>query len=270
MAKVEASFLDIHYLDRLSYGNSPIHRLDPRVKLATSFFFIILVVSFNKYEIVGLVPFFAYPLFLIILGDLPVMPLIRKVLLAAPFAFFIGIFNPLFDRANLVHIGNVGISGGWISFGSVMLRFLLTVSAALILIATTGFSSICIAAGKMGVPKAFVTQLLFLYRYIFVLIDEAARMSRARSLRSFGRKGLGLRVYANLIGQLLMRTLDRAQRIHLAMCCRAFDGEIRTVRFIAIGRRDVVFLVGWAIFLPAMRFFNIPQWIGRLAMELMG
>jgi cobalt/nickel transport system permease protein len=105
-----------------------------------------------------------------------------------------------------------------------MIRFTLTVSGALVLIASTGFNSVCMAVEKMGAPRSFAVQLLFLYRYIFVLADEASRMVRARALRTFGRGGTGMRVFTSMIGQLLLRTLDRAQRIHLAMRCRGFDG----------------------------------------------
>ena len=56
---------------------------------------------------------------------------------------------------------------------------------ALILIAVTGFNAVCLALDKLGTPRVFVVQLVFLYRYMFVLVDEAARMVRARSLRTF-------------------------------------------------------------------------------------
>jgi cobalt/nickel transport system permease protein len=230
MEKTGSSLLDVTYLDTLSYQDTPVHRLDPRVKVLTTLLFIVCVVSFNKYELSALLPFVIYPVVLVALGNLPLGYLVKKVLLAAPFALLIGIFNPLLDRAVLIHLGSVEISGGWVSFASIMLRFVLTVSAALILVASTGFNAVCVALEKLGAPSAFTVQLLFLYRYIFVLADEAWRMVRARSLRSFGGRGMELKVSSLMIGQLLLRTLDRAQRIHLAMRCRGFDGEIRTVR----------------------------------------
>ncbi|MBF0531357.1 MAG: cobalt ECF transporter T component CbiQ, partial [Deltaproteobacteria bacterium] len=148
MANNETSLWDISYLDTLSYRNTCIHRLDPRVKLLTTLFFIIAVISFDKYEISRLILFAVYPMVLVILGNLPVAYLGKKILLATPFAIFIGIFNPLLDRTIMVHLGSFDISGGWISFASIMLRFILTVGAALILIAGTGFNSVCLALEK--------------------------------------------------------------------------------------------------------------------------
>lgn len=262
MSKIASSFLDISYLDSLSSRKSPIHRLDPRAKVVATAFFIVCVVSFGKYEITGLIPFFLYPIVLIALGDLPLVYLLKKILLAAPFAVFIGMFNPIIDRTVLMHIGPVGISGGWVSFASIMLRFVLTVGAVLALIASTGFASICMSLEKMGAPNSFAVQLLFLYRYIFVLIDEASRMVRARSLRAFKGKGRGFKVFTSMIGQLLLRALDRAQRIHLAMRCRGFDGEIRIFRKLTFGGRDGAFVLGWSAMFVLMRLVDIPQWMG--------
>jgi len=136
-------------------------------------------------------------------------------------------------------------------------------------VASTGFNSVCLALEKMGVPSVLAVQLLFLYRYISVLMDEAVRLTRARSLRSFGGKGLGLKVFSYMIGQLLLRTLDRAQRIHLAMQCRGFDGEIRMARRLSIRWRDLAFLAGCSAFFIIARLYDIPQWMGQLVTEFL-
>jgi cobalt/nickel transport system permease protein len=264
MPSIESTFFDIGTMDTISRQDTFIHRMDPRIKVLTTLVFIVCVVSFGKHDISALVPFLVYPLFLVVLGELPVVYLLRKVMIAAPFAILIGIFNPLLDQEVLLQVGRFGISGGWISFFSILLRFTMTVGAALILIATTGYHAVCMALEKMGVPQVFVVQLLFLYRYLFVLVDEASRMVRARSLRSFGAKGLGLRVFGSMAGHLLLRTMDRAQRIHLAMLCRGFDGTIRPFHPLRVRGWEVLFLLGWSTFFVFMRFYNVPRFIGRL------
>ncbi len=264
MATIESALLNLGYLETLSHQQTPLNRLDPRTKLLTTLVFIVAVVSFGKYEVTGLLPFAIYPVALIAVGNLPPGYLVRKILLAAPFAFFIGIFNPLLDRAVLVHLGPVGLSGGWVSFASILIRFVLTVAAALVLIAGTGLNALGLALEKLGAPNGFVVQLLFLYRYIFVLTDEALRLMRARALRSFQGRGLGFKVFSHMIGQLLLRTLARAQRIHLAMRSRGFDGRIRLVRPLRLHLRDVVFFVGWSTLFLLMRWYNLPHQLGHL------
>ncbi len=255
---------DIGYMDTLSAGDSSLHQLDPRAKLITTLVFIIMVVSFNKYEISSLTVFFIYPMALISVGGLPAGYFLKKVLLVSPFAVFIGIFNPLIDREVLVHIGTIGISGGWISFISIIMRFVLTVSAALILVALTGFNSVCESLLKFGAPKIFVLQLLFFNRYISVLTDETERTARARSLRSFNSRYMSLNIFASMISHLLLRTLDKAERIYRAMCCRGFDGRIRIIRKMKTGYREIVFVSGWVLLFVLLRYYNLPLKLGGL------
>jgi cobalt/nickel transport system permease protein len=269
MAKIDTHFFDFGYLDKLSYQQSPIHQLDPRAKLVTTLVFITTVVSFGKYEISALLPYLLFPVVMCALGDIPPGYLLKKILLVSPFALLIGIFNPLMDRAILINLGGWDITGGWVSFLSILLRFLLTVGAALILIAVTGFNAVCMGLEKLGTPRVFVVQLMFLYRYIFVLVDEASRMIRARSLRSFGRNGAGLRIFGNLVGHLLLRTMDRAQRVHLAMRCRGFDGKIYILKPLKIGPKEIFFVLGWSALFVSMRLYNLPQVVGAMVTELL-
>jgi cobalt/nickel transport system permease protein len=269
--KIDRAFYDIGHLDHLATADSPLHRLDPRAKLLTTGVFVVSVVSCDKYEITGLLPFFLYPAVLIGWGNLPLGFLLRKLLLVSPFVLFIGIFNPWLDRTVLLQIGPLGITGGWVSFLSLLLRFTLTVGAALLLIASTGFTAICMGLEKLGSPRIFTVQLLLLYRYLFILIGEAIRMIRAHALRSFHRKGrITFRVFQQMLGNLLLRTLDRAQRIHMAMLSRAFTGEIRIARQFRFGYKEMAFLTGFSGLFLCLRFTDIIDLLGRLVMEMGG
>jgi len=268
MAKIESAFFDIATLDTLAGRDTAVHRLDPRAKLVTTLVFVVTVASFDKYEISALLPFFLFPVAMIALADLPAGYLLKKLLLVSPFALFIGVLNPFLDRQTLVELGPLAISGGWVSFGSILLRFTLTVGAALILIATTSFPGVCMALEKLGTPRVFAVQLLLLYRNLFVLVDEGSRMVRARALRSFHGRGREMAVFGQMIGQLLLRTLERARRIHLAMLCRGFDGEIRLPRPLKIGRAEVLFTLGWSAAFILLRLYNLPRLVGGLLTEL--
>ena len=261
--KIANSSLDIRYIDTLSYGESALHRIDPRAKLITTLLFIVAVLSFNKYSVSALIPFIVYPVALASSSGLPMRYIIKRVIIVSPFALLVGIFNPLIDRGALFYIGSVGVSGGWVSFASIMLRFALTVSAALVLIMSTGFNAVSEALASFGVPRPFIVQLVFFYRYIFTLTEEGERMVRARSLRAFGSR-LDIKTFASLAGNLLLRTLDRAERIYRAMCSRGFDGHIRYLREMTIGSREVIFVIGWTLIFTLFRFCNISLLVGNL------
>ena len=264
MNKLESRWSDLRHLDDLANQNTVIHRLNPLAKLLTTLVYLLAVTSFSRYEVTALLPFALYPAVLLSLSDLPLGLIAKRLIWVLPFIVFIGIFNPLFDSVPLVQLGTISVSGGWLSFASILLRSLLAVTSAVLLLATTGMEGICSALFRLKVPRVFVVQLLFMYRYLYVLLDELARTLRANSFRSFQGDGLGFKVWGSLLGQLLLRTVDRAQRIYYAMLCRGFTGEIQLIRHTSFKAGDIFYVVIWSVFFLAARFINIPQWLGTL------
>lgn len=264
----DEKYFDLGRLDRLSYQETCVHRLDPRAKVIATMLFLITVISFPKYEVVALAPFFLFPVLLMTIGKIPIRFIVKKGIVVSPFAIFIGVFNPLLDTGTAVVISGIPISAGWLSFLSILLKFALSISAALLLIATTSFPGVCHALRRLGFPSLFVSQLLFLYRYLFVLMEEAMRMTRARDMRSFGMRGTGVKVFVRLIGTLFLRTVDRAERIYDAMLSRGFLGDIPSLKQFRLAATDLAFVTATIGFLLIFRHFPITEGIGRLAQEL--
>lgn len=262
-----ASWIEIGRMDELARLDTPVHRLDARAKIITSIAFIVAVMSFPRYEISALTPFFLYPPVLIFLGRIPPDCIMRKILMAAPFALAIGIFNPFFDRAPAIVIDSFVISGGWLSFVSIILRFLLTVGAALALVACTGMYRLAGGLERICLPRIFVVQLLFLYRYLFVVADEVSRMMRGLELRTCGPARLSYHVYGSLVGHLLLRSMARAERIYCAMVARGFSGEIKVMRQTSFQPADWLFLLGWVAFFVAARRWDLAAGLGGLVMR---
>lgn len=264
MFSINAAIIDLKRLELMADGASPVHALDARVKVLVTSVFIVSVVSYGRYELARLFPFFIFPAVLIALANLPPLYLVRKVALITPFVLLAGIFNPVFDRTVVTHIGQMGIWGGWISLASLFIRSLLTIGAAFILVATTGFTAVCQALESLGIPQLFTMQLLFLHRYIFVLADETGRAARARELRSCGKKGLGIVSFGSLAGHLLLRTWQRAERVHTAMLSRGFTGRFYVYRHSRFGLSELCYLLGWSSLFIALRTFDISGSIGKL------
>lgn len=259
---------DLKQLDLLAEGDSAVHRLDPRAKVLATLIFVVSIISFGKYELTALLPFFIFPVAMVTLAKLPPRYIARIIALICPFIIVIGFFNPVFDRETLLHIGAIGISGGWISFASILVRSALTVGAAFILVGTTGFTAVCQALDNLGMPRVFAVQMLFLYRYIFVLNEEGNRAARARELRSCGKRGLGVRSFSSLAGHLLLRTWQRAERIHMAMLARGFVGEFHPRRQTVFGMAELRFVLGWGSLFIVLRIQNITLSLGSLIMGL--
>lgn len=270
MSRLAAALQDLRALDTLAARDTPLARRDPRAKLGVTLLFIVTLVSFDRYRIAALLPLALYPAMLAAEGQVPARTLWRTLWLAAPFALLVGLGNPYFDRAPMLTLGGLELSAGWVSFGSILLRVALSVSAAVVLIGGTGMPALCAALASLGAPRVFTTQLLFMHRYLFVLADEALRLNRAYTLRAAPGRRMPLALYASLLGQLLLRAFDRAQRVHQAMRARGFDGELRLAGTCRWQRADTAFMVLWGASFLLVRRIDLPQAIGTLLADALG
>ncbi len=248
---------EIGRTDDLARRNTPVHRLDPRAMAVATGVFAVLVVSFPPTAVTALLPLAAFPVALATAAAIPADFLLRRLLLAAPFAVMVGLANPLFQRQVVLEVGGIGITDGWLSFASILVRFILTVTAALVLVATTGIHRLCGGLERLGVPRVLTVQILLLYRYLFVIADEGLLMARAVGLRSGKRRALTFRVYVTLLGSLLIRSVERAQRVHQAMTARGFDGSVRSLRRERWRWHDTAFLAGSLAFFAAARVLDL-------------
>jgi len=249
-------------LDRLASMDSAIHRLDPRAKVLVTLFYILLVASFGRYEVSGLLPFALFPVIQGTLGEVPWGLVGKRVLMVLPFALVLGILNPFLDHSTVL-IGSWSLSAGWLSFVSILLRFALCVGASVILIATTSMDGVCMALERLGLPRVFTIQIALLYRYVFVLLEETLRITRAREMRANGRP-LVLAEYGSLAGSLFLRTWERARRVHIAMLSRGFEGEFHGARPPVFRLKDGVYLLGWGAVLILLRLVNLPHLLESL------
>lgn len=259
----DEQYYNIGFLDQLSYKDTFVHRLDPRAKLIATLLFLFTVISFSKYEITALLPFFLYPMILMTVGEIPFKFIFKKIIWVSPFAIFIGIFNPLLDSSKISLFHGLMISAGWLSFFSILIKFTLTISAALLLIATTSFPGVCHGLRQLGLPSLFVSQLSFLYRYIFVLMEETMRIVRARNMRSYGERGRDMKTFVRIVGTLFIRTVERAERVYFAMLSRGFQGDMPSLKRFHIKTGDLIFTASVILFLVLFRFYPATEIIGR-------
>ena len=120
-----------------------------------------------------------------------------------------------------------------------MLKSWLSVQAAIVLAASTPFPELLQAMRAIGAPRLLVAMFGLMWRYLFVLVDEALRLMRARSARSGRLEGSTARtggsiawrarVTGGMAGNLLVRAFERSERIYAAMLARGYDGETRSL-----------------------------------------
>jgi|WetSurMetagenome_2_1015567.scaffolds.fasta_scaffold260526_2 cobalt/nickel transport system permease protein len=198
------------FLDRYSRLDSPIHRLPTIVKLMGTLVVIAATVSVSFYHVWFFVVVAGILLILAALTSIPWKFIFGRLILLEPFALGIAVM------ALLQHDGGM-------LFLSIVVKSTLCLFMVIMLSNTTPFSSLLQTLRRIHVPGLLITILALLYRYLFVLIDEAERLNRARASRTFTTSRRSRwRILASLIGQLFVRSTERAERIYAAMTARGW------------------------------------------------
>ena len=138
------------------------------------------------------------------------------------------------------------------------------VFASYVLIATTTVEQICYALRKIHMPQILVTVLLLIYRYLVLMLKEADRITQAYTLRAPGEKGIKKSAWGSLAGQMLLRSMDRAQRVYESMTLRGFRGEFfLRGSFIPLWQ-SVLYGIIWVVMLAAFRIVPVFEVVGRI------
>jgi len=197
---------------------------------------VVLTLPHEFFKFIG----YAVLIFLVVfMSRVPVVYILKRSMVVFPFVFLVVIFVP-FYKADVFQ-GMYKYSK-FIIVWNVLIKSWLAVLAMTILTATTKFSILLKGFEKLKIPKILIMCLSFMYRYIFVLVDEVQRFERARSSRYFGGKlKRQIKVIANIIGLLFIRTYERAERVYQNMISRGFDGKTRTINNLNFSVFDVFF-----------------------------
>ena len=226
--------------------------LHPLGKLLISIMYIFLVTSVGKYDWVTLILMSVYVIFTFIIGELSVKEGIYRMRLILPLVMFVGVFNPFFDKSS-VPVAGFAVRGGIVSMVTLVIKGLYTVFAVYALVATTSIDDICYALRSIKVPKIIVIVIMLIYRYIDVMAGEANRIYTAYRLRAPGQKGIEYRSWGTLVGQWLLRSMDKAQIVYESMLLRGFRGDFIPKKK-GVKKLDVIYPLVWATVLLLIRF----------------
>lgn len=264
MSKIGNAIYEIYYMDTLAARDQWVNRIHPLVKFILTVGYIVTVVSFPKYNVIGLIGMIIYPLAVFILSELSFPDSIRRLRVVLPLVCLVSILNPFLDK-NEVQIAGVWISAGILSMITLILKGIFSVLASYLLIATTSVDKLCYAFRLLHVPKTMVTQFMLTYRYITVLLEEANRMVQAYSLRAPGQKGVHFKVWGSFAGLLLLRSMDRAGNVYESMLLRGYQGDYLYMRQkVSVRLKDIAYLLFWAGVILLFRMCPIMLIVGNL------
>jgi len=275
--------LHVHFLDPYRPRTSPIHALDARIKFVLTVAFILTVsltpvAAWSVYILL-----FALILSVEILSGLGIGYVLKRALLALPFvlAALPVIFTLKGTALFTISLGSWTLTAsleGLERFVSVVLKSWLSVQAAIVMASSTPFPELLQAMRAVGIPRLLVGMFGLMWRYLFVLVDEALRLMRARAARSGQSAGAGkrlalsgaegsggsvawrARVAGGMAGNLFLRAFERSDRIYVAMLSRGYDGEVRTLPLVPLTSRGWLTLAAGLFLLLLLLLFGILFW----------
>jgi len=212
------------FIDKYSDGTSAIHRFDVRLKIVLSIATLICILSTPQAYMVLLAGYAA----LILLGwwaaHLPWKHLAQRIGIALPFVALIALGTLIAaDRDTRV-----------LYFFFIVAKAALAIGVLSLLTSTTRFPQLLDGFAWFGAPRILTAVLAFLYRYLFILLDEGERLSIGRRSRQLARRrALAWKSRAWMVGTLFLRSLERSERVYHAMLARGFSGSIRREAIVA-------------------------------------
>ena len=222
-------------LDRWGCGSSPVHRRDPRAKiLAALIFLVALATAHHSYLAVSAV-YFAVLVASILVAGLPPGALLQRAALVLPFS--------------LVFAAMSVAAGDPTRAISLVVKSYLSALVVLVLVSTTPLPQLLRGLERMAVPRFLLLVVQFLYRYLFVISEEAqhmraAALAKAGSMRRVISRRRHFGAAAGAVGVLFARSYARAEQIHLAMLARGFAGHFRPLAKSSFRKLDAAFLIG--------------------------
>lgn len=212
----------LHFGDPAEHGHghgTAVEALDARVKL---------VIALALALWVGLVPTPAagalglLAVGLVVVGAaarIPPRTLIVRASGALPFVLVPGLLRLISGDLNPAALSVLALRG----YTAAMV--------ATLLVSVTPSPALLHAASALGVPDLMVQTTALVYRYLLVLRERGAAMSSSALARGYGPHTPGrFAVGGSMLGALLIRSLDRADRVHRAMLARGYTGRMPALR----------------------------------------
>lgn len=262
MNKIAKALYEIEQTERRD--PSSLRFLHPLSKLLAALLTLIFLTSCPRVRpdlvmALGLVPLFTAWFF-----DIPLKPCFRHLWGIFLLLLVMGGANLFLERQVIDRIGSLAVTQGMLSFLTLFLKGFYAVITTYLLIATTSFEDICYALQLLHVPALITTILLLIFRYLFVLMEEGSRMVNAYTLRAPKQKGVHFRAWGSFLGNLLLRSADRAKMVYESMELRGFSPEKLRGEKRPFTRASFFYLLVTGLLLAFLRFFPLFRFIGSL------
>ena len=240
--------------------HGPAARLDPRAKLLAALGFSLVVALAPGWP--GPALGLGLGLAMIPWSRLPGGLLVKRALGVNLFVVFLWVFLPWrLDWADGLALSYA--PEGLVLAGLITLKVNAIFLCLSVLVGTSTVNQVLHALAHLKLPAKLVTLFMLFYRYLHLLEQEYRRLRQAMTVRGFvpGTNLHTYRSYARLLAMLLVRSVDRSERVYQAMLCRGFAGTFWLLDHFAWRRADSAFCTASGVILLGLA---LVQWGGPL------
>ncbi|HLK21456.1 MAG TPA: energy-coupling factor transporter transmembrane component T [Bryobacteraceae bacterium] len=230
------------HVDSWSQGKSVLHARDPRAKILTLLVFLTVLATTPADAALTLGIDAAVLVAGILIAGLPLLQLLSRAMVVLPFSLTFGLISWMTGD----HLRAIGL----------VEKSYLSAAAVLLIVGTTSLPALLNGFEKLGAPRMLVLVAQFIYRYLFVISEQAQHMRLAASARQGDPRlhGKGrFRAAAGALAVLFARSYYRADGIHRAMLARAFTGRFPLLSSLHFRLADGLFLLTASAFLIVVR-----------------
>ncbi|MBW2602782.1 MAG: cobalt ECF transporter T component CbiQ [Deltaproteobacteria bacterium] len=246
--------------EELATTDSFIHGLDPRGKLVVVFLFSIVVAAANRFQV--LLGALTLGLLIVLAAKVPARVLIKRLIPVNVLILFLWLFLPFtFGGEPLFFMGSLAVTREGVFYATrISIKSNAMMLMLIALVASTPIFSMGHAMHQLKITKNIVHLFFFTYRYIHTIYKEYLRLKNSIKIRGFIPKTdlHTYKTFAHMFGMLLVRSFDRAHRVHNAMLCRGFKGDLYSLKKFSFKTNDIVSI----IFMTAMIvIMGVMEWI---------
>ncbi|ADP77596.1 cobalt ABC transporter, inner membrane subunit CbiQ [Methanothermus fervidus DSM 2088] len=223
---------DIIFIEKDAKKNSPIHNLDPRVKLIIFIFLVVYAVHTQSFYV--LIALELYLFLLIFISKLDFITFLKRLLLVLPFGGFIAIFQ-IFIRPGHILLSlplGIHITFEGLVYGTFLLLKLITcVTSVLMLSSTTPLQDLVEAGKRLHLPPLFMMLISITVRYLFYFYEKFVTITNAQKSRCFSiwNKNLPyllrLRKIGETIAIVFLKAYEQGEKVYLSMLSRGYNEE---------------------------------------------
>ena len=247
-------------------GNSPIHKLDPRVKIMATLLYIVALFVIKDFS--GFIAAFVMLEAVIIISKVPrrfIWRGLKPVLIIIAFTLAVNLFmvkGEVLWQFGFLHITREGLR----TAGFMGIRLVLLIIGSSMLTLTTrpigltdGIEALLSPFKKIGLPAHELAMMMTIaLRFIPTLLDETDKIMKAQQARGadFESGNIFRRAKAliPILVPLFISAFRIAQDLAMAMEARCYGGDVKRTRMNAMkfAKRDVFASIIFCIFLAVV------------------